>query len=753
MDDKTLIKEELVSHKVAIILPMYNHYAHVNICIDSIARAFTKCEKKVFILDDHSAENESIKVKILCEYLKSQSLLDVEYIFNEKNLGFAGNVNKGIRTALSEKQFTHICILNSDTIVSPQWLDDLIEYSNDALVSPVSNNVGNEQLVRVDYDDNGPCGYTRESVFKFSSQWRTDHIGSVLTTQMLGFFCVLGAVKLFEDVGYLDEAFGRGYFEDDDYCHRVLEKKYELRIVRQAFVHHFGSITFKSLKDVTINDLFKRNLEIFIKKHNKKPIDQSLSWIKAVTTELEWQFKKNGNLTKVIRDWFIPKQSKPPHLYLRDQIVRVIENIMNEKFSKHGYLFSFLKLSTDFIVGPKKRRDAVIKKIKIFAEKKIWNKILGDKINNSNKNTFVVFPIQSYFGRYQRPQQIVRNFPNKNNLVIWLEPEFKTTLSLHDHFLKIDQNFYILYISGIDYSNFYTSGITEKEKNHILSKIESRLRTLNANIKFIIQSPFWGELTKQNKYETIYDCMDLHIGFTSSTFEIEMLEKQLLFGSSKIITSSEYLNNYILKEVEQKQKVEMVKNACDPSHFLQNRNTNIKNDSKITVGYFGAIADWFEGELIYKMARLMPEVQFELIGEITNSFIISNEAPANIRFFGEIPYKDLPQLCSNWKCALIPFKINELILATNPVKLYEYSALGLPVVSTRIPEVMSAEIKTYCASTAEEFSTAIRTAIKENSTSLIEERYKFALNNSWKERSKKLLDFALNNPYDNQQSI
>jgi GT2 family glycosyltransferase len=83
-----------------------------------------------------------------------------------------------------------------------------------------------------------------------------------------------------------------------------------------------------------------------------------------------------------------------------------------------------------------------------------------------------------------------------------------------------------------------------------------------------------------------------------------------------------------------------------------------------------------------------PNIRFDLIGLVSEPSIkVRLEKFPNVRFLGELSNSDLPKLTAEWGVGLIPFKLSPLILATNPVKMYEYASLGIPIVSTLIPEV------------------------------------------------------------------
>jgi glycosyltransferase involved in cell wall biosynthesis len=77
-----------------------------------------------------------------------------------------------------------------------------------------------------------------------------------------------------------------------------------------------------------------------------------------------------------------------------------------------------------------------------------------------------------------------------------------------------------------------------------------------------------------------------------------------------------------------------------------------------------------------------------VIGKVAPDCDVSGmKAVPNIHFLGRQPYASLPGYCRAFDVALMPFKVNELTLNANPLKVREYLAAGLPVVSTDIPEV------------------------------------------------------------------
>ena len=153
-------------------------------------------------------------------------------------------------------------LLNNDTLVTTGWLGRMLRvmYSDPgiALVGPCSNNVSGEQQV--------PVRYTAlEDLDGFAWDWGKEQAGARADTDRLVGFCLLIRREALETVGLLDERFGIGCFDDDDYCLRV--RRAEMRAVNaaDAFVHHFGARTFSG-SGVDYAALMRRNQRLFEEK-------------------------------------------------------------------------------------------------------------------------------------------------------------------------------------------------------------------------------------------------------------------------------------------------------------------------------------------------------------------------------------------------------------------------------------------------------------------------------------------------------
>jgi glycosyltransferase involved in cell wall biosynthesis len=128
-------------------------------------------------------------------------------------------------------------------------------------------------------------------------------------------------------------------------------------------------------------------------------------------------------------------------------------------------------------------------------------------------------------------------------------------------------------------------------------------------------------------------------------------------------------------------------------------------------GFFGLIHHWFDVELMAEVARLRPDYSFALIGDSKVDTSRLLERP-NIRLLGRRKYADLPLYCSGFAAGLLPFVHNEMTRCINPIKLTEYLAAGLPVVSTAIPAAEEFGGPVAIAQNAEEFAVACDAALR-----------------------------------------
>jgi len=242
---------------VSIILVTFNLYEqNTKACIESLLAFTPSGEYELIIVDNASTDSTVNSLKEL-----ESSHLHVKVIYNKENKGYAKGNNDGLRIAQGDT----IVLLNNDTLVTPFWMSPLISLLNThaelGMVGPVSNNVGNEQMVSID-------DLTRDNYLQTIAPYIERNKGHWFKTLRLGFFCVMIPSKVFKQVGFLDERFNLGFFEDDDYCLRVRMLGFELAVAEDCFIYHQGGSSFDQWPKSTCNELFENNKALFCKKHN-----------------------------------------------------------------------------------------------------------------------------------------------------------------------------------------------------------------------------------------------------------------------------------------------------------------------------------------------------------------------------------------------------------------------------------------------------------------------------------------------------
>jgi O-antigen biosynthesis protein len=202
----------------------------------------------------------------------------------------------------------------------------------------------------------------------------------------------------------------------------------------------------------------------------------------------------------------------------------------------------------------------------------------------------------------------------------------------------------------------------------------------------LVSLPIWqrvAEELKRRRHATIvYDCHDLLSGFSNMAREIVDAEDAALAASDLALFSSQMLlerkGGYAGRSL-------LLRNAVDDSWL---KGAHRESAPEIFADYIGALDSWFDVEALANAAARLPSWTFRLVGRLEDERIRRRlgEFP-NVRWEGEVPHHQLDHYLRHSRVALIPFLRNELTLAVNPIKLYEYFAYGLPVVTSRLPEI------------------------------------------------------------------
>ncbi|MEC0239564.1 glycosyltransferase [Paenibacillus dokdonensis] len=193
-------------------------------------------------------------------------------------------------------------------------------------------------------------------------------------------------------------------------------------------------------------------------------------------------------------------------------------------------------------------------------------------------------------------------------------------------------------------------------------------------------------------------------------------------------------------------QVHLVRNAADYTHFAQavqktplpiqdEKDFMICRTTEPVIGFWGAVASWLDYSLIRMLAVERPHYTFVFIGQITCGGPDSLTDLPNVHWLGNREYESLPLYASHFDAAIIPFEVRKVTSAANPVKMYEYMAAGLPVISTDLPEVSMQKHVRIGRSPAQFLRHLDEALLKDRTPESIQARQDIAQTESWSHRA------------------
>jgi GT2 family glycosyltransferase len=256
------------THDVSVIVVAPDGLPFTRLCLESVLLNSSDMDAEVILVDNGSTDGTREYVIALAE-----SDSRVRVVRNEENLGFGPAMNQGLAAATGDT----LVVLNNDTIVPPGWLHRLtahVDRPEVGLAGPTTNRSGNEAEVDAPYRTYG-------EMFQLSQRRASEHRGVAFDIEVATLFCAAMRRDVFEQVGFLDERFEVGLFEDDDYSARMRAAGYRVVCAEDAFVHHFGEASVGELVPTgRYGELFSANKTRFEEKwgvtwqpHLRRPND------------------------------------------------------------------------------------------------------------------------------------------------------------------------------------------------------------------------------------------------------------------------------------------------------------------------------------------------------------------------------------------------------------------------------------------------------------------------------------------------
>lgn len=696
-------------------------------CLDSIIANTPVGSYELIVVDNASADGTA-------QYLQSFAAqhAHVRIQLNDTNKGYAGGNNDGIKLA----QGQYIVLLNNDTLVPSGWLNSLLKLFNEqpdvGLVGPVTNSAGNEQRIELK-------GLNEKNFEEIAAAYVERQKEVWFTTEKLGFFCVAMRRTLPEKIGYLDEKFGIGMFEDDDYCIRAKKAGFTLAVVEDCFVYHKGSVSFSKLSVESYRAQFEKNKAYFREKHGIEwtLTDIAFSYWGKFDQDLSAYVKNNKNVSAEIERISI-RHENFKHLLVqihRVELASVPSNIRaasshpvatrakwqtrRQNFMRNMVQGTYAEKYRYLRTLSGRMLHRVSQKQEMQVPRAVFYKLNAIR-ETLNGRKLIVFPASVDFHYMtQRPQHLARAFAEAGYVVIY------GTLNHQVDKVDITEQVAInLYLLNEHHFPFLS---------HIFKPEETTYYCLwPNNVKHLEYLPY--------SY-LLYDYMDELSLLDLPSSELERDHQKMLNQADLVTVSADRLMSQLPKHILPKA---LLLNNAVSHEFIDAVNAYDINSRDLEplgshpiLGYYGAIAEWVDFDLIERLAKELPDSKIVLIGPVTEgvstrvAHILWNHS--NVVVLPPCKQLELIPFLKRFDVCMIPFIKNDVTDAVSPVKLFEYFSAGKPVVTTNLAECVK-YAPVHIANDHRQFVDLVRNILSGTSKKMDVDEQQLASDNTWTNR-------------------
>ncbi|HEX2047396.1 MAG TPA: glycosyltransferase [Acidimicrobiales bacterium] len=184
----------------------------------------------------------------------------------------------------------------------------------------------------------------------------------------------------------------------------------------------------------------------------------------------------------------------------------------------------------------------------------------------------------------------------------------------------------------------------------------------------------------------VYDVMDDLASFKGAPPELTLRQRRALKHADVVFTGGRSLHRSIVQR--RPEGTHCFPSGVDPDHYAPAVGMRRSGPRRVA-GYVGVIDERLDLELVAELAAALPDWRICMVGPVVKIDPAGLPRARNITYPGPARYGELPGVMAGFDVALMPFALNEATRSISPTKTLEYLAAGLPVVSTRVPDVVS----------------------------------------------------------------
>lgn len=415
---------------------------------------------------------------------------------------------------------------------------------------------------------------------------------------------------------------------------------------------------------------------------------------------------------------------------------------MKEKFSKlisvykkYGFI-GFIKKLYAYIVA--NYLDKI--SFKVIFNKKKYKNIISDILKDNKYDRIIIW--RSSFGYnvplFQRPQHIANNLTKNDCLIFY---EVTTMTDKVKTIKKHSDNLYLINFNNITLNKLLMKELKNNSKPKYIQlystdwklTVENIENYINNGFKFIYEyidhlSPELAgtkDLPQNiiDKYKYAMNNEDVYVVVTADELKKDVISKR---GDINLIESNNGVDYNFFQTID--------------NYKLEDEYLNITNNGKINICYYGALAKWFDYNLVKKIAKTNKYnvILFGIKYDESYDMNINNEE--NIYFMGPRDYRVLKNYASKCDILIIPFILNDITKSTSPVKIFEYMALHKPIVTTDMLECRKYE-SVYIGKNQKDFINKLEEAYdNKDNKKYIKLLDKEAQENDWIYKAKSIID-------------